>query len=742
MSPTRKTTTDDPAARIAELRAILHQANAAYYQDAAPTIPDSEYDTLLAELAKLEDQHPEHDDPNSPTKRVGGEPIEGFETKPHALPMLSIDNTYNEDELAEWHARVLKALKIDPDDAASGLFRAEAPTFVCDPKIDGVAISLRYKQGTLVQALTRGNGEEGDEVSHAVRTIRALPLQLDAGGVHGVPEVLEVRGEVFIPNSVFAAINAQREADGDELFMNPRNTCAGTLKQLDPKVAASRDLRFIAHGRGVVSDASFATGHGEFAERLADLGFPTSPHSTRGGSLDEILAAVRAFAETRLMLDYATDGMVVRVDSFDQQAQLGTTSMSPRWIIAYKYPAERQRTVLDAVDWQVGKTGKITPRAVMQPVLIAGTTVRHATLHNFGRVRDLPTDRVGERTDLRVGDTVIVEKAGEIIPQVVQVVIGERAGNAEPIVAPAECPVCGGPVEVEPEEAADDATLETARRCINPECPAQVREKLVWFVGRKQMDIDGLGEQTIDVIRATEDIPLRQFADIFALGEHKERLTELDRMGEKKVENLLVGIEAAKSRGMARVLAGMGIRHVGATTARQLARAFPSVDALLAADAWQLMPMAVNRMSQVRRTELTGSAEPIADAVETGLGEGTADVVYAYLHSDAARQAFADLAAAGVDLTSQDYVKPGAPGEARSPVSGKKIVITGTLETTDRTALTERLESLGAKVSGSVSKNTDVLIAGAKAGSKLAKAEALGVEVWDEARLIAELGDV
>ncbi|MEO0716468.1 MAG: NAD-dependent DNA ligase LigA, partial [Planctomycetota bacterium] len=293
MSPTRKTTNDDPAARIAELRAILHQANAAYYQDAAPTIADSEYDALLAELAKLEDRHPEHDDPNSPTKRVGGEPIEGFETKPHALPMLSIDNTYNEDELAEWHARVLKALKIDPDDAASDLFRAEAPAFVCDPKIDGVAISLRYEQGTLVQALTRGNGEEGDEVSHAVRTIRALPLQLDAGGVPSVPEALEVRGEVFIPNSVFAAINAQREADGDELFMNPRNTCAGTLKQLDPKVAASRDLRFIAHGRGVVSDASFATGHGEFAERLADLGFPTSPHSTRAGSLDEILAAVR-----------------------------------------------------------------------------------------------------------------------------------------------------------------------------------------------------------------------------------------------------------------------------------------------------------------------------------------------------------------------------------------------------------------------------------------------------------------
>ncbi len=736
MSPKDKSTPTDPAARIAQLRDVLHRANTAYYRDAAPTLPDREYDTLLAELAQLEAEHPEHDDPNSPTRRVGGDPIEGFETRPHAQPMLSIDNTYNEDELAEWHARVLKSLDIEPGADASALFAAEPPTFVCDPKVDGVAISLRYERGVLVQALTRGNGEEGDEVSHAVRTIRALPLRLEAGDV---PEVLEVRGEVYIPNSVFAQINAQRAADGEDLFMNPRNTCAGTLKQLDPKVAAARDLRFVAHGRGVVSDDHFATTHGAFVGRLAALGFPTSPHSTGARSLEEIFAAVRAFSETRLTLDYATDGMVVRVDSFAQQAQLGSTSKSPRWIIAYKYPAERKSTVLDAVDWQVGKTGKITPRAVMQPVLIAGTTVRHATLHNFGRVRDLPTDRGGERTDLRVGDTVVVEKAGEIIPQVVEVVLRDRPADAKPITPPSACPVCGGPVEIEPEDAKDDPALETARRCINPECPAQVREKLVWFVGRKQMDIDGLGEQTIDIIRATDDVPLRHFADIFALHAHKDRLVEFERMGEKKVENLLAGIEVAKSRGMARVLAGMGIRHVGSTTARQLARAFPSVDALLAAELWQLMPMAVNRMSQIRRQELTGSTEPIEHAVETGLGEGTAEVVHAYLHSAAAQQAFADLAAAGVDLSSKDYAEPGEAASAGSPLAGKRVVLTGTMESADRTALTERLEALGAKVSGSVSKNTDLLIAGAKAGSKLAKAQSLGVEVWDEDRLLAEL---
>lgn len=729
--------------RIAHLRALLHRANAAYYRDADPIMPDSEFDALLRELADLEARHPDLDDPNSPTRRVGGEPIEGFQTRRHALPMLSIDNTYSEDDLAEWHARVLRGL-VARAGQPHGLFGAEedaGPAFVCDPKIDGVAISLRYERGRLVQALTRGNGEEGDEVSHAVRTIRSLPLDLTISGDADLPEVLEVRGEVFIPNSVFARINEQREAEGDEPFMNPRNTCAGTLKQLDPKVAAERDLGFVAHGRGEISDPDFAGSHWAFLQRLAALGIPTSPHAVRANTLEDIVGAVRAFDVARRGLDVMTDGMVVRVDDFAQQQRLGVTSKSPRWVIAYKYPAERQRTRVETVDWQVGKTGKITPRAVMEPVLIAGTTVRHATLHNFGRLRDLPTETEGQRTDLRHGDTVIVEKAGEIIPQVVQVVLGERARGARRIAAPDACPVCNGPVEIEPEEAVHEPALETARRCINPECPAQVREKLVWFAGRKQMDIDGLGEQTIDQIRGTGEIPLEHFADIFRLHEHRDRLLALERMGEKKVENLLAGIEAAKGRGMARVLAGMGIRHVGATTARQLARVFPSIDALLEAELWALMPMAVNRMSQGRRQELTGSSDPIEPAYETGLGADTAPVVHGYLHSESARRTFRDLAAAGVDLTSHDYVDPAREPSADSPFAGKTIVITGTLERYDRTALTERLESMGAKVAGSVSRNTDLLIAGEKAGSKLDKARSLGVTIWDEARLLAALGE-
>ncbi len=703
-------------------------------------MPDAEFDRLLRELADLEAAHPELADPNSPTQRVGGESIKGFRTVAHSRPMLSIDNTYDEAELREWHARVLRGLG-----AESGLFANEPPWLVCDPKIDGVAVSVRWEKGSLALALTRGDGARGDDITHNARTIRSIPLRLEGDA----PGVLEARGEIYMPLDEFERINTQREADELDPFMNPRNATAGTLKQLDPKAVAQRRLAFVAHGRGEVSDPHFADSHSRFLDRLRSLGIPVNPIQARGRRIEDMIRAIEKFASHRHEMPYATDGMVVRVDAWSVQDRLGTTAKSPRWIIAYKYPAERKLTKLLRVEPQVGKSGRITPRAVMEPTLIAGTVVQHATLHNYGRVRKMRTDlSVDEPADpcthLCIGDTVEIEKAGEIIPYVLRVVLAKRPKGARRVQAPQTCPVCDGPVEIEPPEARDDPTLETERRCINPECPAQVREKIIWFAGRKQMDIEGLGEKTVDLIRATagtdRPIPLNSFADVFRLREHRDALVGLERMGEKSVDNLLAGIEQAKSRGLARVLAGMGIRHVGDTTARAIARVFPDLDALLAAKVWQLMPMAVNRMSSIRRRQLTGSPDPVEPVYETGLGEDTAPVVYEYLHSAAARKTFAELRSLGVDLASHDYRPPGrASSRPDSPFAGKTIVLTGTLESFDRTTLTELLESLGAKVTGSVSKNTDLVIAGEAAGSKLDKARALGVEVWDEARLLEQL---
>jgi DNA ligase (NAD+) len=604
-----------------------------------------------------------------------------------------------------------------------------AARFVCDPKIDGIAISLRYERGVLAHALTRGDGSTGDDVSHAARTIRAIPLRLTTPAGE-LPDVLEIRGEVFLPKREFARINADREANDLEPFANPRNACAGTIKQLDPAAIAERRLGFRAHGRGMVSDPHFARSHTEFLGKIAQCGVAVNAIWAECESAIEILQAIERFAPLRHKLDYETDGMVVRVDSFAQQDELGTTSKSPRWVLAYKYPAERKTTVLVRVEHQVGKSGKITPRAVMEPTPLAGTVVRHATLHNYGIVR---------QKDLHLGDTIEIEKAGEIIPYVVSVLADRRPAGAVAVQPPDRCPACDGPIEIEPLDADDraggDPLLETSRRCLNPECPAQVRERLIWFAGRGQMDIEGLGEQTIDQIRASGNIPLDHFADIFRLCHHRESLVALDRMGEKKVENLLAGIESAKGRGMARVLAGMGIRHVGSTTAKALARAFASVDAMLAAPMWMLMPMAVNRLSKPRRAALTGSEAELSEVYETGLGEDTAPAVHAFLHSKVGRQTFERLAHEGVVLDSLDYVATKHRAPAHGPFAGKTIVLTGTLEGFDRAELKDLLEQLGAKVSGSVSKKTDLVIAGDSAGSKLTKAMELGIEVWDEAML-------
>ena len=624
--------------RITELRALLHHANRAYYADNAPIMSDAEFDRLLAELASLEAAHPELDDPNSPTRRVGGEPIAGFSQIVHASPMLSIDNTYSEAEVREWYARMRKALNLD-----DGLFSTQPRLAVsCDPKIDGLALSLRYENGALKHAVTRGDGTKGDDVTHAARAISSIPLVLSGDA----PAVLEVRGEVYLPLSEFDRINEEREAQGLDLFVNPRNAASGAMKQLDPREVAKRKLAFVAHGRGEVSDPQFAPAFSEFCARIRAMGLPVSTDSTRCDTVEDTLKAIDAFATKRHSLNHATDGMVVRLDSFEHQRAVGLTSKSPRWAIAYKYPAERKTTVLVSVAHQVGKTGKMTPRATMEPVLLAGTVVQHATLHNYGRLRQLPVNPdnpMGDTAHLCIGDTVHVEKAGEIIPQVVGIVLEKRPKDAKPVLPPDTCPECGSPAEVEPPEAETDPKVETTRRCMNPECPAQVREKLVWFTGRKQMDIDGLGEKTIDQIREAANngaqIPLHTFADIFQLREHRDKLLALDRMGEKKVDNLLAGIEAAKSRGLSRVLAGMGIRHVGDGTSKLLAKQFKDLDALLAASEEQLRPRS---LPKDRALALGYASEP-SQRPETGLGDGTAHVVHAYLHSKPAQATFKAL---------------------------------------------------------------------------------------------------
>ena len=701
--------TDEPG-RIHELRELLERANRAYYVDAAPFMSDAEFDVLLAELADLELRHPELTDPNSPTQRVGGAPLEGeFETRLHRVPMRSIDNTYGLDDFRTWYRRCVDALGARPPLAAdvtdSGLFaRASSEPSIAlfaDPKVDGLAISLRYEDGALVEALTRGDGEKGDVVTANVRAIRAVPLKLRAPGHGNVPHVLEVRGEIFMPVREFERINEERERHGEQLFANARNSCVGTLKSKDPKVVASRRLSFVAHGRGEGEGLPSLESHTEFVSYLKALGIPVSPMGVRIENVEAAARAIEDFAAQRASLDYAVDGMVVRIDRFEHQEKLGSTAKSPRWAIAYKYPAEQGETTLTHVDWQVGKGGTITPRATMEPLRIAGSTVKHATLHNIEEI---------QRRDLRIGDRVIIEKAGEIIPQVVRAVVEKRTGSEIPIVPPTACPACGGNVEREGPKLF----------CANASCPARFRERLKWFVGRDQMNIDGLGEEIVDAL--VDAGLVSSFADVFrldaqrvarALAKGEKAIAELERKGPGKRAISLIesAATAARERGLTRVLAGLGIRHVGASAAKTLARRYRTADELLAATEAQLVELA-------------------------DFGEVTAKSVAAWLASDEAKTTFRELALVGVDLVSREP-KPIEVGA--NAFAGRTFVVTGALEGFGRSEISETLERLGAKVAGSVSKKTAVVIAGSEAGSKLDKAKELGVEIWDETRLQREL---
>jgi DNA ligase (NAD+) len=672
--------------RIKALRQQINHHNHLYYIDSRPEISDREFDKLLQELIDLEKQRPDLVTPESPTQRVGGDVQTELKPVKHAVPMMSIDNTYSEEEVRAFDERVRKVLDGD------------TPSYVLEPKIDGTSISLRYEEGKLVLAATRGRGNVGEDVTVNARTIGAIPLVLREHKASPIPEILEVRGEVYMDNEDFQRVNKEIAEEGEEPYANPRSLTSGTLRRLDPKIVAKRRLRFLAHGLGQV-DPMPAESYWEWTQFLRKWGLPLPGEVKRVESIDEALAAIHAFEKARPKLPYMTDGMVMKVDAFKHRDALGVTSKAPRWVIAYKYETEQQPTVLQAVRWQVGKGGNLTPVADLDPVFISGVTVTHATLHNIDQIRKL---------DLHLGDTVVVERAGEVIPYVVQAVPEKRPKGAEPIEPPKKCPSCGSKVERE----ADTPYI----RCVNPACPAQVKERIRWFCGRTQMDIEGLGDKLVDqlvdqeLVNTFADLYKLKIDDIASLGSEVEQneKTVKRTVGEKVATKIVRNIEKSRQQGLDRLLAGLGIRHVGNRVAYILASNFGSFDALEAATQEQLA--AVNE-----------------------IGEVIADSVHDFFHNSAGIKAVEALKKVGID-PKMEVKKP--EDTANLPLAGKSVVVTGTLPTLSRTEIEDLITKAGGKPSGSVSKKTAFVVAGEEAGSKLAKAKELGIEVLDEAEFL------
>ena len=676
----------DPHERAAELRQLLNRAGHAYYVLDAPVMEDAVYDRLYRELLELEQKHPDLQRSDSPTQRVGGAPAEGFTSVEHRVGMLSLDNAFNRDDLQAWHERLLKVLD-RPSDTRLPL--------VGELKIDGNALALSYRNGVLERAATRGDGSRGEEITANVRTISSIPLRLQ---IENPPEWVEVRGEAFIPDATFAAINAEREQRGEALFANPRNACAGTLRQLDPKVVAARRLDFFAYTLHLPGDAQ-PPGQWAALEWLNRAGFRVNPNRERC----EDLAAIQRFCDHweqgRHDLAYATDGVVVKLDDLQLQDEAGFTQKAPRWAIALKYPAEEAPTRLLRVGAQVGRTGAITPVAEFEAVALAGTSVSRATLHNADRIAEL---------DLHLGDTIVVRKAGEIIPEVVRVLPELRPSDATPVQLPQHCPECGSNLVREGDEA--------ATRCVNSSCPAILRGGLRHWVSKGALDVDGLGSKLIEQL--VDRGLVGSLADLYRLD--AALLASLDRMGDKSATNLVEALEASKQQPWHRQLYGLGIRHIGEVNAKALAAAFFSIDSLAAA--------ALESPEQI--AELHG----IGPEISASLGQ--------WLRTPANQQLLQDLRSVGLSLeasASEQQAASQAGADADGVLRGKTLVLTGTLPNLSRSEAKALIEAAGGKVSGSVSKKTDYLVAGEAAGSKLTKAESLGVTVLSEADLTALL---
>jgi len=648
--------------RIKELRELLRRHDHLYYVLATPEIADFEYDQLFSELKGLETAHPELATPNSPTRRVGGHPLDGLVQVAHVHPMLSLDNSYSKTELHAWYARAERELGGDPGDLAAEL------------KIDGVSISLIYESGRLVRAVTRGDGTVGDDVTANVRTIRGLPLVLEAA-----PSLLEIRGEVYMARSTLAEINRARLKAGEPELANPRNATAGSIRLLDSRLAAGRRLSVWCYQLVRAADRH-ATSHVEDLEWLVDLGLPVSPHFRRCANLGQAEAFIDRWEEDRGQLDYDTDGIVIKIDGAAQRAALGATARAVRWAVAYKFPPEGRMTVVEDVVVQVGRTGVLTPVAELEPVALSGSTVSRATLHNFDEV---------ERLDLRVGDTVWVTKGGEVIPKVVGVVSSQRPESAEPIAVPTHCPSCGTAVVREEGEV--------ALRCPNPHCPGVVAARLRHFTSRGAMEIEGLGGKKLDQLIAAGLI-----TDVASLWDlDAATLSELPRWQETSANKLVAELDAARSKPLHRLLFGLGVPGVGERAARQLARRFPTLEELAAA----------------RPEEL--------EAID-GVGPSLSASLVGWFADDRNRSLIGGLRSRGIDPEEPRIDEAGT-----QPLSGMTVVVTGALSRSRREVKT-RLEELGATVVGSVSSKTTHLLAGVDAGSKLAKATSLGVEILDE----------
>lgn len=662
-------TSKSAAARIDELRELIRHHELKYYVESEPEISDFEFDRLMAELIELERAHPDLVAPDSPTQRVGGAPSDGFRTVAHDVPMLSLDNTYSADELREFDRRVRTRLE------------GEEPGYVVELKLDGVSVSLHYESGVLAVGATRGDGGRGDDVTVNLRTIRSIPLRL-----RGVGEgSLEVRGEVFMPRSGFEKINRSRKKEGDSPFANPRNAAAGSLKLLDPEEVGRRPL-----------DAFFyqlfggeARTHYEAVGEMRRMGLRVNPEITLCGDIDAVIEHVHAWEERRSGLDYDTDGMVVKVNELSLQDRLGSTSKSPRWGIAYKFPAQSATTVVEDIVVQVGRTGKLTPVAILSPVFVSGSTVSRATLHNQDEV---------ERLDVRVGDTVVIEKGGEVIPKVVKVVTSRRKGRPRKFRAPASCPVCRQPVS--------RADGEVDHRCLNVRCPAQVKGSIEHFAARGAMDVDGLGPALVEQL--VESGLIADYGDLYGLS--AEDLVPLERMGEKSAANILAALGRSRKRPFSRVLAALGIRHVGSRVASVLAERYGTIDALAAAP-----------------------TDELAETPE--VGPVIAESVRSFFDSKENAKVVGKLKAAGVGA--------GAAARGRAtdgPLAGKTVVLTGRLESMTREEARLAIEESGGRVAGSVSSRTDLVVAGRDPGSKSARALELGVRVADESEFVKMLG--
>ena len=664
----------DALAEIRRLRDDLLRWNREYYQNDQPSVPDSQYDRALQQLRLLEDDHPEHFDPESPTQRVGASPLSAFKSVEHRVPMLSLDNAFNPQDLQDFDRRVMERSK------------SASVSYCCEPKLDGIAVSILWEKGILVQAATRGDGRSGEDITQNVRTIDTVPLRLSGSGY---PELLEVRGEIFMPREGFEKLNARARANDEKTFVNPRNAAAGSLRQLDSRITARRPLDFCAYSLGYAGGSStLPDEHSEVMHQLGAWGIPISTLSEVVTGASGCEDYYERLAAKRDMLDFDIDGIVFKVDLRSLQDQLGFVSRAPRWAIARKFPAQEETTVVRSVEFQVGRTGAITPVARLDPVFVGGVTVSNATLHNACEI---------DRLELRVGDTVIIRRAGDVIPQVVAVVMDKRPNNAQGIVFPTTCPACGSAVERD----AGEAVL----RCVGGfVCPAQRMAALRHFVSRKAMDIDGFGEKII--AQLVDRQVLKNAADIYELD--LRTLAELDRLGEKSAANLLQAIEQSKSTTLARFIYALGIREVGEATARQLAGYFETLDRFIAA------------------------SEEVLIEVDD-VGPIVADHIRQFLDQEANIETIHRLQAAGVTWPAQQ-------SSVSNALLGEQIwVVTGKLETMTREEAETALRALGAKVSSSVSSKTTCVVAGPGAGSKLKKAQSLNVSVIDEPMLLEKL---